>query len=73
MVTVTIKDIAEKAGVAKSTVSRYLNNGYVSEQTRKKIDAIIEETGYRPNTFARSLKAQDTKLLGVIIPRLDSP
>jgi len=69
----TIKDIAEKAGVAKSTVSRYLNNGYISEEKRKKIDQIIAETGYRPNTFARSLKAQDTKLLGVIIPRLNSP
>ncbi|WP_313509666.1 LacI family DNA-binding transcriptional regulator [Enterococcus sp.] len=69
----TIKDIAEKAGVAKSTVSRYLNNGYISEEKRKKIDQIIAETGYRPNTLARSLKAQDSKLLGVIIPRLNSP
>ncbi|OTN75724.1 hypothetical protein A5886_000800 [Enterococcus sp. 8G7_MSG3316] len=69
----TIKDIAEKAGVAKSTVSRYLNNGYISEEKRKKIDQIIAETGYRPNTLARSLKAQDSKLLGVMIPRLNSP
>lgn len=69
----TIKDIAEKAGVAKSTVSRYLNNGSISEEKRKKIDQIISETGYKPNSFARSLKAQNTKLLGVIIPRLNSP
>lgn len=69
---VTIKDIAEQAGVAKSTVSRYLNNGSVSPKTKKKIDAIVIETGYRPNSFARSLKAQKTNMIGVIIPRLDS-
>lgn len=70
---VTIKDIAKQAGVAKSTVSRYLNNGSVSQKTREKIDHIVEETGYTPNTFARSLKAQKTNMLGVIIPRLNSP
>lgn len=69
---VTINDIAKRAGVAKSTVSRYLNNGSVSSQTREKIDKIIKETGYTPNTFARSLKAQKTNMLGVIIPRLNS-
>ena len=45
----------------------------ISVKKSAKIDQIIAETGYRPNTFARSLKAQDTKLLGVIIPRLNSP
>lgn len=69
---VTIKDIAEQAGVAKSTVSRYLNNGSVSPKTKEKIDEIVIKTGYRPNTFARSLKAQKTNMIGVIIPRLDS-
>ena len=69
---VTIKDIAEQAGVAKSTVSRYLNNGSVSPKTKEKIDEIVLKTGYRPNTFARSLKAQKTNMIGVIIPRLDS-
>lgn len=69
---VNINDIAKQAGVAKSTVSRYLNNGSVSEDTRRKIEKIIEETGYMPNAFARSLKAQKTNMLGVIIPRLNS-
>ncbi|EXJ23624.1 Sucrose operon repressor ScrR, LacI family [Alkalibacterium sp. AK22] len=69
---VTINDIAKKAGVAKSTVSRYLNKGSVSAETRSKIEKIIDETGYTPNTFARSLKAQKTHMLGVIIPRLNS-
>lgn len=69
---VTIKDIAKEAGVAKSTVSRYLNNGSVSPETKKKIDEIVQKRGYKPNAFARSLKAQKTKMIGVIIPRLNS-
>ena len=69
---VTINDIAKKAGVAKSTVSRYLNNGSVSQKTREKIEKIIKETGYTPNTYARSLKAEKTNMIGVIIPRLNS-
>lgn len=69
---VTINDIARRAGVAKSTVSRYLNGGSVSLKTRRKLDAIVEETGYIPNTFAQSLKARQTNLIGSIIPRLNS-
>lgn len=69
---ITITDIARKAGVAKSTVSRYLNGGSVSVKTRRKIDEIVKETGYTPNSFARSLKAKKTNMLGVIIPRLNS-
>ncbi|MGV2484246.1 UNVERIFIED_CONTAM: LacI family transcriptional regulator [Bacillus mycoides] len=68
----TIVDIAKLAGVAKSTVSRYLNGGYVSNKTKKKIEGIIQETNFSPNTFAQSLKAKTTNLIGVIIPRLDS-
>lgn len=69
---VTIKDIAHKAGVAKSTVSRYLNGGSVSKKTKAKLDEIVNETGYAPNTFAQSLKAKKTNMIGTIIPRLDS-
>lgn len=68
----TIKDIALKAKVAKSTVSRFLNGGSVSSQTAKKIKKIIDETGYVPNVFAKSLKAKKTGLIGVMIPRLGS-
>ncbi|MBG9987363.1 LacI family DNA-binding transcriptional regulator [Aerococcaceae bacterium DSM 111176] len=69
---VTLQDIAKMAGVSKSTVSRYLNNGSVGKNTRKKIDAIIKETGYQPNPFAQSLKAGKSNMIGVIIPRYDS-
>jgi len=67
-----IADIAQLAGVAKSTVSRYLNGGYVSEATKQKIEKVIEETGFEPNAFAQSLKAKKTNIIGVIAPRLDS-
>ncbi len=69
---ITIADIAKRAGVAKSTVSRYLNDGSISEATKRKIENVINETGYTPNTFAQSLKAKKTNIIGTIVPRLDS-
>lgn len=69
---ITIKDIAEMAGVAKSTVSRYLNGGRISESTSEKIKVIIEKYNYEPNAFAQSLKAKKTKFVGIIAPCLDS-
>lgn len=68
----TISDIAKIAGVAKSTVSRYLNGGSVGDATKKKIEQAINETGYTPNPFAQSLKAKKTNIIGTIVPRLDS-
>ncbi|WP_251518346.1 MULTISPECIES: LacI family DNA-binding transcriptional regulator [Staphylococcus] len=67
-----ITDIAKIAGVSKSTVSRYLNNGSVSNKTKQKLDKIIEENDYQPNQFARSLRAQSTNMIGAIIPRMNS-
>lgn len=69
----TLNEIAQMAGVAKSTVSRYLNNGSVSEKTKQKLQKIIEETGYVPNQFAQSLKAQRSNMIGIVLPRFDSP
>lgn len=70
---VTLSDIAKMANVSKSTVSRYLNNGSVSAKTREKLEKIIKETNYQPNILAQSLKAQKSSIVGVIIPRYDSP
>ena len=72
MMKMTILDIAQIAGVAKSTVSRYLNGGSVSDATKRKIERAIQDTGYVPNTFAQSLKAKKTNIIGTIVPRLDS-
>lgn len=68
----TISDIAQMAGVAKSTVSRFLNGGSVSEDTAQKIERIIKQYNYVPNTFAQSLKAKKTSIIGTVVPRLDS-
>lgn len=68
----TIADIADLAGVSKSTVSRYLNGGSVSTATKKRLERIINEQNYVPNTFAQSLKAKKTAMVGIIVPRLDS-
>lgn len=68
----TINDIARLAGVAKSTVSRYLNGGSVSQATKEIIEKVMKDTGYIPNTFAQSLKVKKSNLIGIIIPRLNS-
>ena len=49
----TMADIAELAGVTKSTVSRYFNGGSIKEETRKKIQNVVKENNYIPNSFAR--------------------
>lgn len=69
---ITIQEIATMAGVAKSTVSRYLNNGYVSKEKAALIDKVITQTGYKSNFFARRLKTKNSKLIGIVMPRLDS-
>ncbi|MCR4587755.1 MAG: LacI family transcriptional regulator [Lachnospiraceae bacterium] len=62
-----IYDISEKAGVSIATVSRVINgNAKVSEKTRQKILAIIEETGYTPNAFARGLGLNTMKTIGIL-------
>ena len=68
----TIAEIAEKAGVSKSAVSRYLNNGYISEEKRNIIQKVIEETGYIPSTQAQTLRTGKSRMIGVIVPRIDS-
>ena len=45
-----INEIAKLAGVSRATVSRYLNEGYVSEEKKERIRAVIEKTGYQPST-----------------------
>ncbi len=67
-----IIDIAKLAGVSKSTVSRFLNDGYVSEENKEKIQKVINETGYIPSTHAKTLRTKKTNLIGVILPKISS-
>ena len=68
-----IKDIARLAEVAPSTVSRVLNgSGYVSAEVRSRVEKVIADTGYVPNSIAKSLKAKKSRTIGVIIPRIAS-
>lgn len=70
----TLKDVAEKAGVTVTTVSRVINNrGYISEQTRKKIYDVMKELNYQPNELARSLSKQRTNTIGIIVPHIVHP
>lgn len=67
-----IKDIAKKAGVSISTVSRVINNTtFVSPDIKEKIEKIIEESGYRPNSLAKELLRKKTNMIGVLVPRID--
>lgn len=69
----TIKDIAKLADVSRTTVSRVLNDsGYVSEKSRKKVLDVIEETGYVPSQHAKSLRTKETKIIGVILPKIST-
>ena len=67
-----IGDIAEMAGVSRAAVSRYLNNGYISGEKRERIRKVIEETGYQPSLMAQTLRTRKTRLIGVILPRVNS-
>ncbi len=68
----TINEIASMAGVSRTTVSRYLNNGYVSDEKAEKIRKVIEKTGYEPSRQAQMLRTKQTKVIGVILPKLNS-
>jgi LacI family transcriptional regulator len=68
---VTIKEIAQRLGIAISTVSRALHDAYdVSPETRKKVLALAEELDYRPNPFAVSLVNHRTNIIGVLLPEI---
>lgn len=70
----TIKDVANQAGVSVATVSRVLNeNGYVHEDTRRKVEETIRQLNYSPNEVARSLYKKKSKLIGLLLPDITNP
>jgi DNA-binding LacI/PurR family transcriptional regulator len=66
---ITIKDVALRAKVAPSTVSRVIaNSPRISEATKLKVNKAMEELGYHPNLNARSLASQSTQTIGLVMP-----
>jgi DNA-binding LacI/PurR family transcriptional regulator len=71
---VTIKDVARKAGVVHTTVSRALRGSpQISAGTTERIRRIAFEMGYQPSAAARSLKTKRSQVLGVIVSAIDDP
>lgn len=71
---VTIKDIARRAGVSPSVVSRALNNKYgVKESTKELIEAIAKEMNYYPNAAARRLVTRKSGMIGVMMADISEP
>jgi LacI family transcriptional regulator len=71
---ITLRDVAVRAGVSAITVSRALNNsGYVSLDTRERINAAVTELSYVPNAVASSLRSNKTQLLALLLTDITNP
>lgn len=71
---IKMRDVAQRANVSIKTVSRVVNNeGEISNATRERVLATIDEMGYRPNLLARSLVTQRTRTIGLVIPDICNP
>ena len=72
---VTRDDVARRAQVSAAVVSYVINNGPrpVAPETRERVERAIAELGYFPNTIARSLRAEQTNTIGLIVPHLGDP
>lgn len=73
---VTAKDVAKRAGVSQSTVSRVLNNAgtdFISEATKGRVRQAVDDLGYSPNPYARALRGKKTNLLGLIVREIADP
>lgn len=70
----SIKDVAEKAGVSKSTVSLVINNtGYVSKETKEKVEAAIKELNYIPSKLAQNFSRQHSGIIAIVVPDIMHP
>jgi LacI family transcriptional regulator len=67
-----MKDIARETGLGLATISKYLNGGRVREENRAALEAAIKKLDYHVNEYARGLKSNRTKTIGVIIPELSN-
>ncbi len=70
----TISDVAKLAGVSAMTVSRVINNsGYISRETRSRVEAAIAELAYVPNALGRQLRSKQTKMLALVLSDIMNP
>lgn len=70
---VTIKEVAQDAGVAVGTVSKVLNGQHVSEKNRIKVEESVKKLGYQMNYYARGLKTKNTYTVAAIVPEMLNP
>jgi len=71
---ITLKEVAERAGVSRSAVSRTFTEGAsVSDKTRKKVEKAARDLGYQPSLIARSLATNRTKLIGLVANNFQNP
>ena len=71
---IKLTDVAKKAGVSPTTVSRVINNyGSLSQKTIDKVNQAMKELNYQPNSLARSLQGKNTQLIGLIFPTVSNP
>jgi LacI family transcriptional regulator len=71
---ITIYQVAQRAGVAISTVSRVLNNSpNVSEKTKEKVNEAISELNFRPQVSARKLASREPQMLAIAVPSFTTP
>ena len=72
--TLTIKEVAQRAGVSIATVSRAMNNsGPVSTEAREAIEKVVAKSGFRLNAIGRQLKTSRSRTLGILVPSIKNP
>ena len=70
---ITIKDIAKALEISSSTVSKAMNDySDISNETKKKVKEYAEKIGYEPNIHASFLRTKKTKLIGIVVPNLNT-
>lgn len=69
----TIKDVARLAGVAPSTISKYINGGHVRQENAESIRNAIAQLDYHVDPFARGLKTKRNRCVGVLLPDMTAP
>lgn len=72
---ITMDEVAKRAGVSKTTVSRIINGNFehVHIDTKNKVLKVVEELNYRPNALAQSLKQMKTNVIGIVLSNLKNP